>query len=141
MISLISLERKKGITLVETLIAMVITAIMLVGFLQACTASAYMLKNIKYRLRAVNIAQDEIESVKAGGFAAVVVGDQAWLNVLIDEGPTAAPGDDIIGQMRRRIRNVAGGPTNGVTITIEVAWNMLGQARQETVETVFYDRR
>ncbi|MBL7068974.1 MAG: hypothetical protein ISS34_03880 [Candidatus Omnitrophica bacterium] len=133
---------KKGLTFAETVIAILIAAILLVGFLQACTSSALLLRNIKYRVRAVNIAQAEIEDVTALGYSGIDMSEFTGgkqVNVIIDEGVTAASGDDVIGLMTTTVEDATSGPDNGRKIVVGISWSMLGQARSELLETVIYD--
>ena len=128
---------QKGLTFMEVVIAMMIAAIMLVGFLQTCNSSALMLRNIKYRVSAINLAQAEIEDVKALGYDGAVIG-VTITNVLIDEGATAAGGDDVTGTVTTTITNTTSGPDNGRKIVAQITWNVLGMVMQETLETVVY---
>jgi len=123
----------------EIVIAMMIAAIMLVGFLQTCNSSALMLRNIKYRVSAINIAQAEIEDVKALGYDGIVMANfPSITNVIIDEGPTAAGGDDVTGTVTTTVANTTSGPDNGRKIVTGITWNVLGMTMQETLETVVY---
>lgn len=123
---------------------MLMAAIMLVGFLQVCNSAALMLQNIKYRMKAVNIAQAELEDLRALGWANIDVSEYTpykSTNVTIDDGLTAAPEDDIAGEMRTVIKEATSGPANGLKIVITVSWNILDRPRNEILEAVIYDPR
>lgn len=134
----------KGLTLVETVIAIIIAAITLVGFLQVCNTASLMMTNIKYRMRAVNIAQAELEDLMASGYSNI---DTALYTpykktyVIIDEGLSASSSDDIIGEMRTTAREVTSSPNNGKTIAVLVIWDVLGEHKREIIETLIYSRR
>ena len=134
-------RKKKGLTLVETVIAMVIAAITLVGFLQVCNTSALMLQNIKYRMRAVNIAQAELEELMALGYDGIDIAAFSSFRrtfVVIDEGLTDSADDDIIGEMRTRANEVIRPPFMGRKIFVEVSWELLGEPKSEILETLVY---
>jgi len=140
----ISIKKEKGFTLVETVIAMLIATIILAGFLQVCNSSAWLLLSTKYRTRAINIAQAEIEDLKAltyDGIDVVAFTPYRADNIIIDEGPTSSPSDDVIGEMRTTVRNVINPPYDGKKIAVEVRWNMWGQPKQDILETVVYSHR
>lgn len=135
---------KKGLTLVETVIAMMIAAITLVGFLQVCNTSAIMLQNIKYRMRAVNIAQAELEDLMSLGYDGINMGAFSPYRrtyVVIDEGLTVSTGDDIIGEMRTRVSEVIRPPFMGRKIFVEVMWELLGEPKSEILETLVYSHQ
>jgi len=115
---------------------------MLVGFLQVCTTSALNLKNLRFRVNAVNIAQAELEEIVAlgsDGIDAVVLTPYVLsANVVIDEGPTGLPGDDLLGHMRLHIQEVAAAPLKGKKIWVTVTWNFMGSARTEMLQTAIY---
>lgn len=136
--------KRKGVTLIDVVVAMFIAAIMLVGFLQVCNSAAYMLKNMKYRVSAINWArewvEDEIETRTYAQIVTAMANNQFTQEAVeIDEGPTSAVGDEIQGIITPTLTQVGGAPTRGVKVMVQVAWNMLGQARQEIIETVVYD--
>lgn len=137
---LISLSKeKKGLTFMETVVAMMIAAIMLVGFLQVCNSSALMLRNIKYRVRAINIAQAEIEDVSSLGYEGINMAlFPRTVDIIIDAGPTQAANDDVRGQMTTTVRNATLGPDYGRKIIVDVSWGILGEIRQDILETVVY---
>ncbi len=137
------IKEDKGVTLIETIIAILLAAMTFVGFLQACNISAQMLENMKYRMSAVNIAQAQIEYLKAQGYDNIKVSSYTPFkstNVTIDYGPTTAPEDDVIGEMRTKVRRATLAPTNGKKIVVEVIWPILGESKSEVLETVIYDR-
>lgn len=138
-----AVKKRSGLTLVESVIAMFVAAILVVGFLQACSSGALMLKNLRCRVRAINIAQAEIEDIKARGNEGIDVAIYTpFLStpVVIDEGVTVGPIDDIAGEMRTTAMDVVSGPTNGKKIVVEVLWNFMGEAKSELLETVIYSR-
>ena len=130
-------KNKRGLTLIETMVAMIIAALILLGFLQLCSTSMVMVKNIRYRLSAINIARAGIEDVRAPGHGGIIIGTTN-VPVIIDEGSTAAAGDDIAGTMTTTARNTTSGPSNGCKIIVQVTWSVSGMAMQETLETVVY---
>jgi hypothetical protein len=136
-------DRKKesGLTLVECVIAIIIGTILLVGFLQVCTTSALNLKNLRFRVNAVNIAQAELEDIISLGSEGIDEDDYTpFLStpVVIDEGPTDLHGDDIIGDMRTYVREVTVAPLKGKKIWVTVTWNFMGSSRSELLQTVIY---
>lgn len=138
------IKKERGFTLVETVIAMLIATILLAGFLQVCSSSAWLLLSAKYRTRAINIAQAEIEDLKSLGYDGIDVATftpYRALNIIIDEGPTSSSSDDVIGEMRTTVRNVVNPPYDGKKIAVEVRWNMWGQLKQDILETVVYSYR
>ena len=134
----------KGLTLIETVVAMVIATITFVGFLQVCNTAALMLRNIKYRMRAINIAQAEIEDLKALGCDGIDTSaftPYRRTYVVIDERLTTSSDDDIIGEMRTRVRNVLKPPLNGKKIVVEVMWELLGESKSDLLETLIYSHQ
>jgi len=132
---------KKGFTLVEGMIAAVIAGIVLTTFLYAVSSARIMLKNLNYRLRAINIAQAEIEDVKAQGNEGIDMGDYDPFRrqrVIIDEGPTRRANDDVHAVMRTFVTEVEDPPLNGKKIVVEIRWEFMGRARMELMETVVY---
>lgn len=128
---------KKGVSLLEIVIAAAITAAVLVVFLRACTLNSYMLKSLKYRIGAINIARDEMEGVKALGYDNVELGTTTTNNVIID--------DDITGTIKTKVTEapigVPADPDNPIRckkVVVRVDWQMLGRNRQELLETVLY---
>ena len=137
----IGLRDNRGITLMENVIGLVIAGIVFAGFLQVCNISSIMLQNVKFRVRAVNIAQAELEGIKSRHYESIVVSDYTpykSVNVVIDEGPTSDSGDDVMGEMRTVVRNAVNPPTSGKKIYVQVTWTLFGSVRQETAETVVY---
>ena len=136
---------RRGLTLIETVVAMIIAALILLGFLQLCSTSMVMVKNIRYRLSAINIARAEIEDIRALGYGGIdPTADRykaPWPTVIIDEGATAAAGDDITGPRKSYVKNTNLGPLsgrNGWKIIVQVEWTVSGTTMQEVLETVVY---
>lgn len=140
----ISPGRKNGFTLIETIIAVLIAGSTFIGFLLVCNMSSIMLKDIKSRVRAINIIQAELEGIKALNYDEIDVANftpYKAVNVIIDYGPTSSPDDDLIGEMRTTIRNAANPPLEGKKIVAEITWQTLGEGKQEIMETVVYSRQ
>lgn len=136
------MKDKNGLTLVETVIAMVIAAVILLGFLQICSSYILALRIVKYRARAIAIAQAEIEDIKALGHEGIDVADfPTQVNVIIDEGLTTSFADDVLGVMTTDVNNVTSAPLNGRKIVIQVAWSIYGQDKQEVLEGLIYSNR
>jgi len=133
-------KNKKGLTLVDTVIAMIIAAIILIGFLQICNSSMLALKNVKYRLQAMNIARAEMEAVMSDGYEPNA-NDDNTVSIIIDEGQSASPDDDVLGEMRTIVQEVSSSPNRGNKIVIEITWAMRGQPRSEILETVVYNNQ
>ncbi len=133
----IFVKNNKGVTLIEAVIAILIAAITLTGFLQVCSMSAFILQSIKYRMRAVNIAQAEIEDLKAETYSDIVSGVYQT-DIIIDEGPSSSSDDDIVGQLQTTIKNVTNAPLQGKKVIIEVSWELLGESKRDILETVIY---
>jgi len=134
-------KNQRGVTLMENVIAVLVTAVVFGGFLQICHFSALMLANVKFRMAAVNIAQAEIEGLKGLDFNEISVADftpYQSTNVILDDGPTTGGEDDVIGEMRTTVKNTVTAPTNGLKIVVEVLWTVFGENKQEIVETVIY---
>ncbi|MBN1871107.1 MAG: prepilin-type N-terminal cleavage/methylation domain-containing protein [Candidatus Omnitrophica bacterium] len=137
----ITFKRHKGITLIENVIGLLIAAIVFAGFLQVCNISSMMLQNIKFRVRAVNIAQAELEDIKSQNYDNIIISDYTpykSTNVIIDGGPTSGSGDDVIGEMRTVVRNAINPPTSGKKVFVSVSWTLFGVVKRETAETIIY---
>lgn len=138
---IILLKNKRGVTLLENIIAVLVTGLVFGGFLQICHVSALMLTSAHFRMAAVNIAQAEIEDLKAIDFDNISVSTftpYRSTSVILDDGPTSSADDDIIGEMRTAVRDTVNNPTNGKKVAVEVLWTAFGQSKQEIVETVIY---
>ena len=136
-----SINNKKGVTLVENVIGLVIVGIVFASFLQVCNISSILLQNVKFRIRAINIAQAELEEIKSMNYDSVVISDYTpykSAGVIIDEGPASGSGDDITGVMRTIVKTATNPPTTGKKIYVRVFWTLLGSVREEIAETVIY---
>ena len=132
-------NNKKGLTLIETLIAMSIAAAIMLGFFQLCSTFMVMVKNSRYRVSAINIARAEIEDVRANGYAGITMADFPKNSaIIIDEGTDSGAGDDMAGVMTTTVKDTTNGPISGRKIIVELTWVTSNTNMQETLETVIY---
>lgn len=127
-----------GFTLIEAAIAILVVGIVLVGALQVCNSSALILKVLKHKLRALNIAQAEIEEIKGLGYDGISLADYTPYKttyVIIDEGATPSPDDDITGTMKTSVKDIQ---LTGYKIVVEMTWNAFDKAQKDVLETILY---
>lgn len=132
-------NNKKGLTLVETLIAMSIAAAIMLGFFQLCSTFMIMVKNSRYRVSAINVARAEVEDVRANGYAGIAMADFPRNSaIIIDDGTDPGAADDLTGTMTTSVKNTTSGPISGRKIIVQVSWVTSNTNMQETLETVVY---
>ena len=105
-------KRRKGVTLIESLISIVILSALLVSMLGAFFISRLGTEHAKHRLAAMNILREFVEyelrfgydGINDGdGFANTLIkdddanGEPDLINVVIDDRTTADTADDIVG--------------------------------------------
>jgi len=135
-------NKKKGVTLAENVIGLLIITLAFGGFLQVCNISNMMLLSAKCRVSAINIAQDELERRSNEDYesldASAYTDYKSYPNIVIDSGPTSGSGDDITGEMRTYVRAYTEPLTSkkGKLIYVRVLWTQSGQSKEESAETV-----
>lgn len=127
----------EGLTLVETVVAILIAGIVLVGILEMFLLGASRLKMASNRTSAIALAQGELEYLRSKGYDNIdVASDSGAESVIIDEGKTAAVSDDINGTMTTQISQIG----NAKRAIVTVNWTGPGYGdSSEIAETVFYD--
>jgi Tfp pilus assembly protein PilV len=120
-------RNEKGTSLIEVLIALMLTAIVFTGLLQ--TSIVAMNTNVDNLLRdeAVSIAAQQMNEARDTSFAALVTG--ATVTVARDfRGMTSFP--------FRTTRTVAGLDANNKQVTVQVTWNRRGINYNHSIATV-----
>ncbi len=130
-------HKKKGMTLLENVLALVITAMVITGLIQLFLLMPMHTRIANHRVSAVNLAQSKIEELKALGYNGVVTSaytppvDDA---VIIDSVNLEDPSDDLYGIRTTAVTNI----TDGKKIVVAVAWSEFNKNLSETAEAIIY---
>ena len=128
-------RQKQGYTIVETIIALLLIGISLVGAVTATINHAAYVKSTTHRIIAQGIAQGEIGKLRVLGYGQVLnmVG-QSTTTVVIDEGDPERTSDSVVGQMIRTVqtRDLDGnGTTDVLYLQIAIRWNQFGRTHEQ----------
>ncbi|MCX5693092.1 MAG: type II secretion system protein [Candidatus Omnitrophica bacterium] len=110
---------RKGITIIEVVVSMMIAGFVLVGMLQLYSLGAAQSNLARHKVMAVNIAQAEIESLVSATYEGITLSNYPMTKtVKIDTGKTDNASDDINGTMITSISNVS----EGYKVTVDISW-------------------
>jgi len=138
------LLNKKGVTLVEVMIALVILLLVFLALMQ--TALVSINANMKNVLRdeAVSIAEQRMDEARSLPYASIV-SDAVALPVGVDCPPTFANGTRVQKNFRNIINKdfctnravtTLGAAGDATQVTIQVIWNWKGEAFSHTITTL-----
>jgi len=130
-------HKKRGITLLENVLALVITTMVITGLIQLFILMPMHSKIANHRVSAVNLAQSKIEELKALGYNGVVT--SAYTPpvedpVIIDSVNLENPSDDLYGIRATAVTDI----TDGKKIVATVSWSEFNKALNETAEMIIY---
>ena len=127
------LNKNSGFTLIEVVVAVVITGMVITGVLsviQSTVADHYLAAS---RLQAAYLAQEKIEEIRNRR-------DRNWLGGLTWDSNMAFPSETItLGKEFTRSTAIAGVGGNDITITVEVSWQDRRGRQDITVMTKLYN--
>jgi type II secretory pathway pseudopilin PulG len=113
-------SNRKGITIIEVVVSIVIVGFVLVGMLQLYSVGAIQSNIARHKAMAANIAQLEIESLVSATYEGITFSDYPVTKaVKIDTGRTNNASDDINGIVVIGLANVS----EGYKVTATVSWN------------------
>lgn len=128
---------KKGITLLENVLALMITTIVIAGLIQLFIIMPMHTRIANHRVSAINLAQAKIEQLKAVGYDGIIVAsynppeEEA---VIVDSLKLDDPSDNLAG-----IRSTfASDITDGKKIVVTVTWSEFDKNLSETAEVIMY---
>jgi prepilin-type N-terminal cleavage/methylation domain-containing protein len=119
-------KARKGLTLIECLIALLLLAITVVGGMSFYFHSNQYLRGSIYRRLAAEIANAQMEQIKRNGFAGLPAADGLWTSQTIDIGGLTGGGTQNV-----YVYDVDSGAYKHVLI--ETDWQEPGQTTQERV--------
>lgn len=129
---------KKGITLLENVLAIMITAIVIGGLIQLFITAPMQVKIANHRVSALNLVQAKIEQLKSLGYDGVVTANYnppQQEAVVIDTGRPQDASDDLKGIRRTSVTDI----TDAKKIVVEVRWAEFGNQFSDFAETLIYD--
>lgn len=130
-------RKTKGITLLENVLALVITVMVITGLIQLFLLMPMHTRIANHRVSAVNLAQAKIEELKALGYNGIVTSaytppvDDA---VIIDSIDLDDPADDLYGVRTTAVTDI----TDGKKIVVIVTWVEFSKNLSETAEEIIY---
>ena len=87
---------KKGVTLIETIIAVLIAGIATTAVIGSYVVGKYATQRSKHRVAAINLISEELEQVLSANYSSII--DGTYLdNITIDDKNTVSAGDDMVG--------------------------------------------
>jgi len=130
------INNKHGLTLVETMVAILVFGIVLVGMLEVSSKSMLMGKRSNLSYTAYNLAKNHLETLKASSFASLSSADET--DTLLD--PAGVP--DPEGQYKRNTSVATNytGDTDLVSVTVTVDYEVKGtfSGNPVTLSTVIF---
>jgi type II secretory pathway pseudopilin PulG len=88
-------SNNRGMTLVETVVAAVISALIVGALLGSLLAADHSVRMTRTNMEALNVLSSSLEQQKAQTYVALTSGTTN--NVILSDGGTAAPEDDVLG--------------------------------------------
>lgn len=130
------INNKHGLTLVETLVAILVFGIVLVGMLEVCSKGILMGKRSDLSYTAYNLAKNHLEMLKASSFASLGNADET--DTLLD--PAGVP--DPEGQYKRNteVTTNYNGDADLAAVTVTVDYEVKGTFSENpvTLSTVIF---
>jgi type IV pilus assembly protein PilV len=124
-----------GFTLVETLIALLVLAIGLLGVAALHVQMLQFARSAQHRRQAVSIAADLAERIRANRSPAnAYAGNGAGARAIADLAEWHALVAAQLPQGEGAVRYVAGTPVTPVTYNVRVTWTEIGQAEPASFE-------
>lgn len=128
---------KKGITLLENILALLITVLLISGLTQLFLLGPTQTKIANHRVSSLNLAQAKIEQLISLGYNGVVTASYNPAQqeaVTIDTADPNNALDDLSGIRETAVTGI----TNGKKIVVIVSWAEFNQQFSETAEKVIY---
>ena len=118
------LQNKKGITLIEVLVASVLIVVMSGALFSAHLAVRHSTRLARVKLEASHIARSYLEREKAKDYSNLTT--QTYNNVVLSDNGTAVVNDDVLGTVQVTATTNADGTK---TVAVTVSWNhrLMGQ--------------
>jgi prepilin-type N-terminal cleavage/methylation domain-containing protein len=124
-------RRKSGFTILETMIALLLIGISLVGAVSAIINNAAYVKATTHRIIAQGIAHGEIGKLRVLGYPQVLaLMGETQATVVIDEGDPDRTDDSVVGNLVRTVqpRDLDGsGSIDVLYIQIDIEWTEFGR--------------
>ena len=111
------MRNNRGMTLIETVGAVLIIGISVGSIFGAVIVGKYALTRAKHRVAVMNFITSKIEQVMADSYVGVIAGSYLE-DVTIDDYGTVDNSDDLIGQLQTDIEDLEGGGYKKVLATI-----------------------
>ncbi len=140
-----SARRRRGMTLVETIIALFIAVVLIAAILASTVLAARLFTEAKAYTNATNIINQQVENLRTLGFTQL----KAQLGVPTDGSEAVTPSPAItlsVGSQRftvtrtaRLVKNKTGGAINTdlVEMTVNVSWSSVGRTHSTSSQTYF----
>lgn len=124
-------RRKEGFTILETMIALLLIGISLIGAVSAIINNAAYVKATTHRIIAQGIAHGEIGKLRVLGYPQVLsLAGETEMTVVIDEGDPDRTDDSVVGNLVRTVqpRDLDGsGSIDVLYIQIDIEWTEFGR--------------
>ena len=138
-----SLAARKGTTLIENSIAIMIVAIIIVALINSFSMITRHIRIAHHRVVAINQAQSKLEKLENQGYYGITwslySGAGQAQNVIIDSYSLDTAADDLLGVMQTRAINLlSGGNIIGRKMIITVNWTSGSSNLSETLEKLIY---
>jgi Tfp pilus assembly protein PilV len=128
--------RQNGMTLIEAVLALLITLLLITGLTQLFLLGPVNTKTANHKVSSLNLAQAKIEQLKSLGYAGIVTANYSPQQeaVVIDTVKPDDSSDDLNGIRATIVTNI----TNGKKIVVDVTWTEFNRQFTESAETVIY---
>ena len=131
-------KKENGFTLIEIIVSMILIPLVWFAVYVPLSVNTMLISQAKHRAQAVFIAQQNLDTMRASGFANLAAFPTPQ-NVTIDTRGTPVVGDDLIG-VRTIILGpdtpVAGGHYRQVTVTVNWPENTVGPLIKPMAESL-----
>ena len=130
------IKNKHGLTLVETMVAILIFGVALVGLLDVCSKSILMGKRSDLSYTAYNLAKNHLETLKSSSFSSLSVA--AETDTILDS--TGVPDPDGAFKRNTSVSTNYSGDSNLVSVTVTVDYQVKGAYSENpvTLSTVVF---
>ena len=138
-------KKQDGFTLIEIIVSMILVPILWLAIGAPLSVNTMLISQAKHKAQAVFVAGQNLDIMRANGYAGLVAAAGTGKNVTIDTRGTTDTGDDLLGTMDIVLGspvNENGGHYRQVTVTIK--WNensngTLISQKTESLATIISD--
>jgi len=123
---------RRGFTLIETLISIILLSICLTGGMAFYFNSSAIMALTVHKKMAMEIGNQALEKYKEMGYNDLPAATGNWV------ADTAVTFGEFTVQTRRKITQVVNGPPETKQVEFEVKWNEAGQQEARTVNLLTY---